>query len=119
MKKKFNDAAATRFGSGWAWLGVKADGSLGITSTANQDNPLMKGIAEVEMIPILGLDVWEHAYCKFDRSILLAFPRGVEVLLPAATRLIPLCRPQVPEPTPRVHSAVVERGQLGQGGRVL
>jgi Fe-Mn family superoxide dismutase len=62
MRKTFNEAAANRFGSGWAWLGVKSDGSLDICSTANQDNPLMKGIAEVPMIPILGLDVWEHAY---------------------------------------------------------
>jgi hypothetical protein len=58
MKNKFNTAAAGRFGSGWAWLGVKADGSLGITSTLNQDNPLM-AIAEEPMTPILGLDVWE------------------------------------------------------------
>lgn len=62
MRKTFNEAAAARFGSGWAWLGVKANGELDIVSTANQDNPLMKGIAEVEMIPVLGLDVWEHAY---------------------------------------------------------
>ncbi|RKP19859.1 manganese and iron superoxide dismutase, partial [Rozella allomycis CSF55] len=71
MKKKFNEAAATRFGSGWAWLGVKSDGKLAITSTANQDNPLMTGLSETEMvriiaylkkIPILGIDVWEHAY---------------------------------------------------------
>jgi len=62
MRAEFNGAAANRFGSGWAWLGVKANGQLEICSTANQDNPLMKGIAEVEMIPILGLDVWEHAY---------------------------------------------------------
>jgi len=61
MKDKFNAAAAARFGSGWAWLGVKPDGSLGITSTANQDNPLQQ-VADEKMIPILGLDVWEHAY---------------------------------------------------------
>ena len=62
MKNKFNDAALSRFGSGWAWLGVKSSGELTITSTANQDNPLMRGVADVECIPILGLDVWEHAY---------------------------------------------------------
>lgn len=62
MKNKFNQAAVSRFGSGWAWLGVKADGELVITSTPNQDNPLMKGVADVECIPVLGLDVWEHAY---------------------------------------------------------
>lgn len=61
MKEKFNAAAAARFGSGWAWLGVKSDGSLGITSTPNQDNPL-QGVADESMIPVLGLDVWEHAY---------------------------------------------------------
>jgi len=64
MKEKFTQAALTRFGSGWAWLGVKPDGTLGVTSTANQDNPLMEGLEyPVEaMQPILGLDVWEHAY---------------------------------------------------------
>ena len=62
MRSKFNEAASTRFGSGWAWLGVAEDGSLKITSTANQDNPLMKGVVEQPLIPILGLDVWEHAY---------------------------------------------------------
>jgi Fe-Mn family superoxide dismutase len=64
MKEKFTQAALTRFGSGWAWLGVKPDGTVGITSTANQDNPLMEGLEyPVEaMQPILGLDVWEHAY---------------------------------------------------------
>lgn len=61
MKNKFNAAAAGRFGSGWAWLGVKADGKLEITSTPNQDNPLM-AVADEKLIPILGLDVWEHAY---------------------------------------------------------
>ncbi len=61
MKKKFSDAAATRFGSGWAWLIKDASGKLAVTSTPNQDNPLMD-IAEVKGTPILGLDVWEHAY---------------------------------------------------------
>lgn len=62
FKDAFKQAAATRFGSGWAWLVVKADGSLAVTSTPNQDNPTMKGIAEVEGTPVIGLDVWEHAY---------------------------------------------------------
>ena len=61
FKKQFSAAAATRFGSGWAWLIVKEDKSLGICSTPNQDNPLMD-IAEVKGTPILGIDVWEHAY---------------------------------------------------------
>ena len=60
MKEEFNKAATSRFGSGWAWL-VKHEGKLVITSTPNQDNPLMD-IAEVKGTPILGLDVWEHAY---------------------------------------------------------
>jgi Fe-Mn family superoxide dismutase len=62
FKETFSNAAATRFGSGWAWLGVTADGSLTVTSTPNQDNPLMKGFVDTECTPILGLDVWEHAY---------------------------------------------------------
>ncbi|MCH2154739.1 MAG: superoxide dismutase [Opitutales bacterium] len=62
FKEQFANAGATRFGSGWAWLVKKADGSLAVTSTPNQDSPLMKGIADVEGTPILGLDVWEHAY---------------------------------------------------------
>ncbi|CAM9851498.1 unnamed protein product [Phaeothamnion confervicola] len=62
MKEKFNAAAAGVFGSGWAWLGVAADGKLAITSTPNQDNPLMDGATGTSMKPILGLDVWEHAY---------------------------------------------------------
>lgn len=61
LKEQFNAAAATRFGSGWAWLIVTPEGQLKVTSTANQDNPLMD-IAEVKGTPILALDVWEHAY---------------------------------------------------------
>lgn len=61
FKSKFAAAGATRFGSGWAWLVKKDDGKLEICSTPNQDNPLMD-IAEVKGTPILGLDVWEHAY---------------------------------------------------------
>ena len=61
MKEEFSNAAATRFGSGWAWLCVHSGGKLEICSTANQDNPLMPGIG-CGGNPILGLDVWEHAY---------------------------------------------------------
>ena len=61
FKTEFSKAAATRFGSGWAWLCVKADGTLCVCSSPNQDNPLMD-IAECPGTPILGLDVWEHAY---------------------------------------------------------
>lgn len=61
FKEKFAAAAATRFGSGWAWLGVK-DGKLCVCSTPNQDNPVMKGIVDCNCRPILGIDVWEHAY---------------------------------------------------------
>ena len=60
FKEKFAAAGLTRFGSGWAWLIVK-DGKLEISSTPNQDNPLMD-VAEVKGVPILGCDVWEHAY---------------------------------------------------------
>ena len=60
LKEKVNAAGTTRFGSGWAWLIVK-DGKLEVTSTPNQDNPLMD-VAEVKGKPILGIDVWEHAY---------------------------------------------------------
>mgnify|MGYP001170211629 CR=1 FL=1 len=61
FKEEFNNAAATRFGSGWAWLVVTEDGELKVTSTPNQDNPLMD-VADVKGFPLLGLDVWEHAY---------------------------------------------------------
>lgn len=60
LKEKVNAAGTTRFGSGWAWLIVK-DGKLEVTSTPNQDNPLMD-VADVKGTPILGIDVWEHAY---------------------------------------------------------
>ena len=62
MKEKFNAAAAGRFGSGWAWLVLTPEGRLAITSTPNQDNPLMTSLADVPGAPVLGLDVWEHAY---------------------------------------------------------
>ena len=61
FKKQFDAAAVGRFGSGWAWLSVGADGNLFISSTPNQDNPLMD-VAEKRGAPLLGLDVWEHAY---------------------------------------------------------
>jgi superoxide dismutase, Fe-Mn family len=61
FKTKFAEAGATRFGSGWAWLSVGSDKKLVVSSTPNQDNPLMD-IAEVKGTPILGMDVWEHAY---------------------------------------------------------
>ncbi len=61
FKEKFNTAAATRFGSGWAWLTKNSKGELQISSSPNQDNPLMD-LSEVKGLPILGLDVWEHAY---------------------------------------------------------
>jgi Fe-Mn family superoxide dismutase len=61
FKTKVSEAGATRFGSGWAWLIVTADKKLAVTSTPNQDNPLMD-IAEVKGTPVLGIDVWEHAY---------------------------------------------------------
>ena len=61
FKTIFDNAAATRFGSGWAWLIVDADGNLKVTSTPNQDNPLMDTASD-QGTPILGLDVWEHAY---------------------------------------------------------
>ncbi|MBE5317601.1 superoxide dismutase [Pedobacter sp. MR2016-19] len=61
LKTKLQEAGATRFGSGWAWLSVGADKKLQVSSTPNQDNPLMD-VAEVKGTPILGIDVWEHAY---------------------------------------------------------
>ena len=63
FKEEFTKAATTRFGSGWAWLYVGADKKLAVGSTANQDSPLMgKAVAGIEGKPVIGLDVWEHAY---------------------------------------------------------
>ena len=63
FKEEFGKTAAARFGSGWAWLYVTKDGKLAIGSTANQDSPLMgKAVAGIEGKPVIGLDVWEHAY---------------------------------------------------------
>jgi Fe-Mn family superoxide dismutase len=61
FKTQFSDAGKTRFGSGWAWLVLDGDKKLKIGSTANQDNPLMD-VSELKGFPLLGLDVWEHAY---------------------------------------------------------
>ncbi|MFO7869129.1 MAG: superoxide dismutase [Bacteroidales bacterium] len=61
FKKQFTAAALTRFGSGWAWLSVDADGKLFVSSTPNQDNPLMD-VVEKNGVPVLAIDVWEHAY---------------------------------------------------------
>ena len=62
FKEQFNNAGATQFGSGWAWLFVKYNGTIGVTSTPNQDNPLMDINETNQGFPILGVDVWEHAY---------------------------------------------------------
>jgi Fe-Mn family superoxide dismutase len=62
MKSKFATAGMTRFGSGWAWLTVNADGALCVCSSPNQDSPVMAGVSDCPGKPILGLDVWEHAY---------------------------------------------------------
>ena len=62
LKSEFATASANRFGSGWGWLVAKADKTLAVTSTPNQDSPLMSGVADIVGTPIVGLDVWEHAY---------------------------------------------------------
>lgn len=62
FQAKFEATGLARFGSGWVWLSVKADKSLCLCSTPNQDNPLMKGVAECTGTPVIGCDVWEHAY---------------------------------------------------------
>jgi Fe-Mn family superoxide dismutase len=68
FKAEFKKAAISRFGSGWAWLVAQKDGSIAISSTPNQDNPLMD-VADVKGFPVIGLDVWEHAYyLKFQNK---------------------------------------------------
>jgi Fe-Mn family superoxide dismutase len=68
LKEEFKKAALTRFGSGWAWIVAQKDGSIVVSSTPNQDNPLMD-VAEVKGYPVIGLDVWEHAYyLKFQNK---------------------------------------------------
>jgi len=62
FKQDFTNAALTRFGSGWAWLIKNGDGSVAVTSSPNQDSPWMAGVSEVVGKPLIGLDVWEHAY---------------------------------------------------------
>ena len=62
FKQDFTNAALTRFGSGWAWLIKNVDGSVSVTSSPNQDSPWMAGVSEVVGQPLIGLDVWEHAY---------------------------------------------------------
>lgn len=62
FKEEFAAAGVARFGSGWVWLCLRSDQSIGICSTPNQDSPLMKGVVDCNGSPILGLDVWEHAY---------------------------------------------------------
>ncbi len=62
FKEKFEAAGAGQFGSGWAWLCLSSSGELNVCSTANQDSPLMKGVVECPGTPIIGVDVWEHAY---------------------------------------------------------
>ncbi len=68
FKEEFKKAGITRFGSGWAWLVAQKDGSVAVSSTPNQDNPLMD-VADVKGFPVIGLDVWEHAYyLKFQNK---------------------------------------------------
>jgi Fe-Mn family superoxide dismutase len=68
FKEEFKKASITRFGSGWAWLIAQKDGSVSVSSTPNQDNPLMD-VADVKGFPVIGLDVWEHAYyLKFQNK---------------------------------------------------
>src|SRR5690606_34630756 len=76
LKRKLQEAGATRFGSGWSWLIVTADGKLAVTCTPNQDNPL-KDVAEVKGTPIFGIDVWEHAYYLKYQNIRPAYLEAI------------------------------------------
>ena len=124
MQKKFNTAAATRFGSGWAWLSVNADGQLFISSTPNQDNPLMEGIVDQPGTPILGLDVWEHAYyLKYQNRrpeyIASCGRRSTLTSLPRTTRLPSrvVCRRLTrPWPKPPVGGLTRLRCACAEGG---
>ncbi|GAB9471014.1 hypothetical protein Gpo141_00008240 [Globisporangium polare] len=101
MKAQFN--AATRFGSGWVGLGGKKDGKLAITSTMNQDNPLMPNVQE-PMIPILDLDGWEHAYSLQYQNRRTEYIRGVlerGQLGPGRALLRGVCRQAGADPDPR------------------
>lgn len=73
FKAKFEAAGLARFGSGWVWLSVKPDKSLCICSTPNQDNPLMTGVAECPGTPVIGCDVWEHAYYLHYQNLRAAY----------------------------------------------
>ncbi len=85
LKAKINDAGVKRFGSGWSWLVSDSDGKLQVISTANQDSPLMQGLT-----PVLGVDVWEHAYYL-----------------------------EVPEPAAQIPRGLVGHRQLGRGRQAL
>lgn len=105
MKNKFNGAAAARFGSGWAWLSLGADGKLFVSSTANQENPLMEGHVAQAGTPVLGLDVWEHAY--YLKYVNLTLDRMDNFLTLIFYAL------KIPEQAPGVHCRVLECGELG------
>ena len=110
MKAKFNAAAAGVFGSGWAWLVAKPDGTLAITGTPNQDNPLQAALVQTAGIPVLGLDVWEHGYyLKYQASpplvcVLMECAHMTHSLGPGRRR--PGGRPPLPPPPTRRRRAL-------------
>ncbi len=79
LKEKLNNAAAARFGSGWAWLSANQSGKLQVTSSPNQDNPLME--SHGEWTPILGIDVWEHAYYLKYKNLRLDYVNALYAVL--------------------------------------